>query len=223
MRRGPGWTPWCCSTRPRPAGSRPPVAVFVSLWICICISSTAILSLPIPRIPESLNFLDVQFQRAKPFLTECVNCFRYKKRSLLFSEQKVCVNHFRDKKVYVNQGFFRIIENFPIHPDYLETFQAIQKFSRSLEIFQAISKLSRQQETSQCNLKSFAENIQTIQQLSRLSPNFPGYLSKNFPIHPETFQTIWKLSRLSGNFPDCWKFSRLFRNFPDNGKLPDAI
>ena len=140
MRRGPGWTPWCYSTRPRPAGSRPPVAVFVSLWICICISSTAILSLPIPRIPESLNFLDVQFQRAKPFLTECVNCFRYKKRSLLFSQQKVCVNHFRDKKVCVNQGFFWIIKNFPIHP---ETFQTIWKLSRLSGNFPDYWKFSR--------------------------------------------------------------------------------
>ena len=73
-------------------------------------------------------------------------------------------------------------------PDYLETFQTIRKFSRLLEIFQAIQKLSRQRETSRCNLKSFAENIQTIQQLSRLSPNFAGYLEK--------------ISGPSGNFPE---------------------
>ena len=73
--------------------------------------------------------------------------------------------------------------------------------------------------TSQAIEKFF----RTIQKLSGLSGNFPGY--------PETFWTIWKIFRLSENFPDhpeifqtVWKLpsaiSRVTRkNFPDAQKL----
>ena len=35
---------------------------------------------PMPRGPKSLNFPDGNFQRAKTFRTECVNCFATKMR-----------------------------------------------------------------------------------------------------------------------------------------------
>ena len=56
---------------------------------------------------ESLNYLISSnlsnFQRAKSFLTKCINCFRDKKTHKSFLRQKkVCSNHFCNKKVCVN-------------------------------------------------------------------------------------------------------------------------